>query len=129
MAEFRVSKHIREVQKEFNNLKTQQSYINKKFINVYKSVSVVDHDIKRLAVEMNIMGCVQALILQQADINVRIQKWIKKLEQIFDCINKGYRCMPHRMMGLTKCRSGLNITKLWFFQKYSLYILLYTTKE
>ena len=90
VAEFRVSKHIREVQNEFYNFKTQQSYINKKFINVLeKTVSVVDHDLKRLAVEMNSMECVQALILQQADINVRIQKWVKKLEQIFYYINKG----------------------------------------
>ena len=26
-----------------------------------------------------------------------------------------YRCMPHRIPGLTKVRLGLNITKLWFF--------------
>ena len=90
VAEYKVSKHIREVEQQFIDFKSKQSYINEKFVNVLeKTVSVVDHNLRQLSVNVQNVDCTLAKFLQEQAYQERVDQWYKKLDQLFYYINKG----------------------------------------
>ena len=90
VAEYKLSKHIRKVENQFIEFKRRQQYVNEKFVKVLENtVSLVDHELTQMIVNINNLECGIAKIMQQQAYKELINNWSDKMDQLYFHINRG----------------------------------------
>lgn len=84
ISSFRISQHVKDVQRDLIDFKNKQNLINGRLVQTQESiVRVMDHNMKRIDVNMRELQCENAALFQFVALEAAISKWEKLLDNIF----------------------------------------------